>query len=177
MTDYPVWDRFIRAFHIALATGFLANALVIDEDAALHDSIGYALAALVGARLLWGLIGPRPARFTALRLSRAALLSHLRDIVTHAPRARLGHSPLGGLMVLNLLGSVLLICATGVLLTLPAPPGWAEEAHEVLVGWTGICITLHVLAVLWESLRTGVNLPAAMITGRKRVPEAVDIME
>jgi cytochrome b len=30
---------------------------------------------------------------------------------------------------------------------------------------------VHILAVVWESRRTGVNLPRAMVTGYKRIPD------
>jgi cytochrome b len=50
-----------------------------------------------------------------------------------------------------------------------------EELHEVLVTWAELSIVAHVGAVIWESLRTGVNLPRAMVTGVKTVPEGVKV--
>ena len=47
---------------------------------------------------------------------------------------------------------------------------WVEEAHEALVVWAAFSVAMHVAAVIWESLRTGVNLPLAMVTGRKSLP-------
>jgi cytochrome b len=76
-------------------------------------------------------------------------------------------------MIFNLLGSVLLIGLTGYMMTTNTYWGvdWVEETHEALVTWAEISIVLHVLAVIWESRRTGVNLPRAMITGVKTVPD------
>ena len=84
----------------------------------------------------------------------------------------LGHTPLGALMIFNLIASILAICLTGWLMTTDAYWGvaWVEDWHEALVTWAEISVVLHVAAVLWESLRTGVNLPRAMVTGTKSVP-------
>lgn len=78
-------------------------------------------------------------------------------------------------MIFNLLGTVLFIALTGFMMTTDAYWGvdWVEEVHEALVTWAEISIVLHVLAVIWESRRTGVNLPRAMITGVKIVPNGV----
>ena len=177
MTEHVVWDRFIRVFHIALATGFIANAILIPDGTLLHDWVGYALAALVLARIVWGFFGPDHARFISFLPNRPAIQRQIQDIAQHAPRTHLGHSPLGALMVINLLLTVLAICATGILLTGDTPAGWVEGAHEALVVWAELSILVHVTAVLWESLRTRVNLIGAMITGRKTVPDTIDIVE
>ncbi len=177
MTRYKTWDPAIRIFHWGLAALFAANALVVDEDNALHDRIGYAIAALIGLRLLWGLLGPRRARLSTLVPRPGAVLDHLSDIATGRHRAHLGHSPLGALMILNLLSSIALIALTGHMMTTNAFWGieWVEEIHEMLVGWAGLSVGVHIAAVLWESHRTGINLPRAMVTGAKSVPDGVKI--
>jgi len=48
---------------------------------------------------------------------------------------------------------------------------WVAELHEGLVLWAGVSVGLHIAAVIFESRRTGVNLPRAMVTGYKTVPE------
>jgi len=47
---------------------------------------------------------------------------------------------------------------------------WVQEAHEALVVWAEISIVVHVLAVVVESRRLGVNLPKSMVTGYKTLP-------
>ncbi len=175
MNSYKVWDMFVRAFHGALAVGFLLNTTVVEDASALHNWIGYVLAALVLGRIIWGFVGPYHARFSSFLPDRTALRDQATDIVTHRRRTRLGHSPLGALMVVNLLGTVLAIAITGHLI--PPDAGWLQDAHEALVGWAIASVFLHIAAVMWESLRTRINLPVAMITGRKRVPDSVNIME
>lgn len=179
MTRHTVWDPFIRLFHWGLAAGFAADALFVDEDSALHTWIGYALAALIALRLAWGLIGPRTARFASFLPGPRAVLGQVQDIATGRRRVHLGHTPLGALMIVNLLVSIAAIAATGYLMTTNAFWGveWVEESHEVLVGWVGVSVGVHIAAVLWESLRTGVNLPRAMVSGVKSVPDDAKIVE
>lgn len=179
MTHHPVWDPFIRLFHWALVAGFAAYALFTDDDSKLHEWIGYAVVALIAARLIWGLIGPRHARLADVLPSPRAALARVQDIATGRHCIYLGHSPLGALMILNLLATILLIGATGYMMTTNAFWGveWVEEAHEVLVGWAEISIVVHIAAVIWESVRTGVNLPRAMVSGVKSVPDDATVVK
>lgn len=48
---------------------------------------------------------------------------------------------------------------------------WTEELHEICVSWVELSVVLHIAAVIFESKRTGVNLPKAMLNGYKTVPE------
>ncbi|MDU8912686.1 cytochrome b/b6 domain-containing protein [Aestuariicoccus sp. MJ-SS9] len=173
MRTYRIWDPFVRLFHWSLVIGFTANAFFIDDDSAQHEWVGYAVVALIALRLVWGLIGPRYARFASFWPRPQGIRDQLSDLATGRRRVHLGHTPLGGVMILNLLGTILLLGLTGWLMTTTAFWGveWVEEAHEALVLWAEFSIVLHIAAVLWESLRTGVNLPRAMVTGRKDMPD------
>jgi len=179
MTAHKIWDPFVRAFHWSLAGLFAANALIVDDDSWIHDRVGYAVAVLVGLRILWGVVGPRHARFATFAPTASDVTGQIADIATRRRRAHLGHTPLGALMIFNLLLSLLAICASGYMMTLDAFWGveWVEEVHEGLVTWAEISIIAHVAAVLYESRRTGINLPRAMITGTKRVPDDIRVVE
>lgn len=179
MKRYPIWDLFVRLFHWSLVACFAGNALVIDDSSDLHQWVGYAVVALVLARLLWGLVGSRYARFSSFPPSPGAALGQAQDMVQGKRRIHLGHTPLGALMIYNLLLVMLLIGLTGYMMTTMAYFGvkWVEETHEVLVTWAEISVFAHIAAVIWESKRTGVNLPRAMVTGVKSVPEDAIITE
>ncbi|MBF9036085.1 cytochrome B [Rhodobacterales bacterium HKCCE2091] len=179
MKDFRVWDPLLRVFHWSVVVLFTANALFTDPDEGLHRWIGYAIAALVALRVAWGLVGPRRARFSDFLPRPGAVLAQLSDIATGRRRVHLGHTPLGALMILNLLVTLAAICATGWMMGTDAFWGveWVEEAHEALVTWAELSVVAHVAAVIWESVRTGVNLPRAMVTGRKSVPEDAMIVE
>jgi cytochrome b len=179
MARYRIWDPFIRFFHWALVVGFVTNALLIEDDSTAHEVLGYGVIILISLRILWGFVGPRSARFSSFLPSGRQITDQITDIATRRTRTHLGHTPLGALMILNLLATMLAIGATGYMMTTLTFWGvdWVEETHEALVDWAWISIVLHVAAVIWESWRTGVNLPRAMITGSKDVPQGVSVVE
>ena len=134
------------------------------------QAAGYAIAALVALRIVWGFVGPRHARFSDFVRGPAATLDYLRQGVRgRAPRF-LGHNPAGGVMTIALLGMLVAISATGVMMTSDAFWGaqWVEHLHEGLVYVTLGLIALHVAGVILASFEHGENLVKAMITGRKR---------
>ena len=179
MTSQKIWDPFVRIFHWSVVGLFAANALIVDDDGWVHEWIGYALAALVGLRILWGLTGPHHARFAAFTPRPRDVTEQITDMAAGRRRAHLGHTPLGALMIFNLIATLLGICASGYLMTTDAFWGveWVEEVHEVLVTWAEISVVAHIAAVLYESYRTGINLPRAMVTGTKRVPDDIPVVE
>mgnify|MGYP001210714099 CR=1 FL=1 len=100
-------------------------------------------------------------------------MGQLSDIAAGRVRRHIGHTPLGALMIYNLLLTLALICLTGWMMTTTAYWGveWVEETHEVLVAWAEISVVAHIAAIALESLRTRVSLPKAMVTGYKELPE------
>lgn len=174
MKRMKVWDPFVRIFHWSLAAGFGANALVLDDDGKAHQWLGYAVVVLVLLRVLWGLVGTRYARFTSFPPSLSQSMSQLREMIGGIRNIHVGHTPLGALMIYNLLFSMLVIGISGWLMTTDMFWGveWPEELHEASVAWAELSVLLHVAAVVFESWRTSVNLPRAMITGCKDIPSA-----
>lgn len=174
MKRMKVWDPFVRIFHWSLAAGFGANALVLDDDGKAHQWLGYAVVVLVLLRVLWGLVGTRYACFTSFPPSLSQSMSQLRQMIGGIRNIHVGHTPLGALMIYNLLFSMLVIGISGWLMTTDMFWGveWPEELHEASVAWAELSVLLHVAAVVFESWRTSVNLPRAMITGCKDIPSA-----
>lgn len=171
MSKVRVWDPVVRTFHWSLVGLFAANAFFVDDDSKLHIWIGYSVVALVAIRILWGLIGTRYARFSNFPPSIDRAVGQLTEIATGRKHEHVGHSPLGALMIYNLLLAMLVIGASGYLMTTDAFWGveWPEDLHEAAVAWAEISIVLHVLAVIFESKRLKTNLPRAMVTGYKEM--------
>ncbi|MEP3277770.1 MAG: cytochrome b/b6 domain-containing protein [Stappiaceae bacterium] len=174
MKIVTVWDPFIRLFHWSVALLFILNFTVIEDGSALHDYVGYAVIALVSARLIWGFVGTRYARFDAFTPSRAQVVDHIGGLLKGEKGIHLSHNPLGALMVFNLLGALILLCFSGVAISQNVGAGsiaaLIEGVHEFLANYVMFCVGLHVLGVFLDAGRTKVNLIGAMITGRKSVP-------
>ena len=165
-----VWDRFVRVFHWSLATLFLVAYATGDEVEKVHIAAGYAIAGLVGARILWGFIGPPHARFNSFVRRPREVFEYLRDVaLLRAPRY-IGHNPAGGAMILALLAMLIGISITGYMMTTDDYWGakWVEEVHETLANLTIGLVVIHVLGVLVASFEHRENLIKSMITGRKR---------
>ncbi|HBV56326.1 MAG TPA: cytochrome B [Rhodobacteraceae bacterium] len=173
MKTVKVWDPLVRLFHWSLVSAFAANALLTDDESKLHQWVGYAVIGLVAFRILWGLIGTRHARFSDFLPSISGVMAQLSDMAHQRPHARLGHTPLGALMIYNLLLTMIGLGLTGWMMTTNAFWGvdWVEELHETLVTWAWLSVAAHVAGVVFESVTSGVNLVGAMISGRKILPD------
>lgn len=135
MTETPSpsrrrWDPIVRITHWSIALAVLANAVVTEEGSGPHIWVGYGLAAILGLRLLWGLVGPAEARFSAFWPSLRKALSHLRDIRAGRKEHHASHNPLGALMVYAIWGCLLTIIGTGIAMAGPPPWNEAERVSE-----------------------------------------------
>ncbi len=132
MTDQAAptrrWDPIVRITHWTIALAVLANAVVSEEGSAPHIWVGYGLAAILGLRLLWGLVGPAEARFAAFWPSPRKAIAHLREIRAGKVTHQTSHNPLGALMVYAIWGCLLTIIATGV--AMAGPPPWDGVERE-----------------------------------------------
>jgi cytochrome b len=163
----------VRLFHWSLVAAFVV-AYVTGDGRDLHEQAGYAVAALIAFRVVWGVIGPKHARFADFVRPPRAVASHLAALLRGRPERCLGHNPAGGAMILALLILLSLDSLTGYLMTTDAFFGSAfmEAAHEIMVDITLAFIGLHILGVIASSILEKENLVAAMITGRKRAAQA-----
>jgi len=169
-TTIKIWDLFVRAFHWSLVALFAVAFLTGDEIEWLHLWAGYAIAALVGMRIIWGFIGPGSARFSSFVKGPRAVAVFLKQSSHLGAPRYLGHNPAGGAMTVILLVLLGALCATGFMMTTDAYWGSEplERAHEALAYVTLAFVGLHVAGVVLASLEHGENLVKAMITGRKR---------
>ncbi len=182
----PVWDKFIRAFHWALVlgvgtaavTGFLLRPTWIN----VHVWAGVTTAALLLARVLWGIWGSKNARFSGFVKGPHDVMAHISELRSGKAARHLGHNPLGALMIIALLGTVFLLLLTGLTglggVFKAGPLGFAAtykwgaftlSIHEILAVFLMVLVGLHIAGAVFEGLRTKENLVKAMITGEKEV--------
>lgn len=166
-----VWDPLVRLIHWLVALAVLVNSIV-DDEGALHQWVGYGALGLVAIRLVWGLIGPRNARFSAFPLSPSGAIAHIGAVLRGDQTVHLSHNPLGALMVYNIWATIVALGVTGYMMGTFRFFGieWVKQAHEIAYTWLVASVALHVAGVLIDTWRTRVPLLAAMLTGRKRIP-------
>lgn len=171
MREIPVWDVFVRITHWTVAVLVVADLFLLDGEAKAHHWAGYAVLGLVALRLIWGLIGPRFARFSAFPPSLSAARAHLAGLLRGRHELYLSHNPLGALMVYNLWAALIAAGVSGYLMTTATFFGveWVEELHETIADWLMVSVALHVAGVVFETRASNVNLVRAMITGRKQI--------
>ena len=168
-----VWDPLVRRGHGSLVLGFSANALLTDPEEKLHQIVGYMILGLLALRIFWGFVGTEYARFASFPPSPAASVGQVRELIGWKRKAHAGHSPLGALMIYNLIATLAVIVLTGWMMTTDRWFGmeWVEEFHESAVTWAELSVLIHIAAVFVESARLRINLPKAMVTGYKRLSD------
>lgn len=183
-----IWDLPTRLFHWTLAAliGFSWWSAE-EEQLEWHFYSGYAILTLLLFRLLWGLFGSSTARFSNFLRGPAAVLGYLRD---SAGWRAVGHTPLGALSVVALLGLTFAQVATGLfnsdndgLVEGPLAPlvsfdiaDAAHDAHELIFNILLAFIALHVAAILFYRLFKGKKLVGPMISGKAVLDPGTDPM-
>lgn len=183
MKTIRVWDLPTRLFHWALVV-IIAGAFITQYlgGAAMdwHFRFGYAALALVLFRILWGLVGPRYARFASFLRSPATIVAYLRGRADGPNTGhRSGHNPLGGLSVLAMLAVILLQAGSGLFANddiasegplahfidkdLSDQLSWlhAQVTSKLIYG----LIALHLLAIAYHRVLKKRDLFTPMITG------------
>lgn len=164
-----VWDRFVRMFHWALVGCVALNLWVLEEGEDAHTWVGYAAVVLVLARLVWGFVGSRHARFADFLPTPARLKRHLQALRAGRPDHHWGHNPLGAMMMLALVSLVLALGFTGWMQSLDAfwGEGWLMDLHEHLAEGLMVLAGLHAVAALIMGRIERTRLVKAMVTGVK----------
>ena len=190
LTAVRVWDLPTRAFHWVLAGCVVASVIsakIGGNAMPWHFRFGYLVFALLGFRILWGLVGGRWSRFTSFVYPPATTLRYLRG-QTHAhEHLDVGHNPLGALSVFGLIALLLLQVGTGLFAddeisnTGPlinfvsgATSALFTTWHKSFGQWLILAfVALHVAAILFYLVRKKHNLVRPMLTGDKPLDSSV----
>ena len=164
-----VWDLPVRLLHWLLVLSIGAAWWSSSRMGPLHEWIGYAAAAIIALRLVWGFTGSGHARFADFLKPPRAVLAYLRQVIARQAPRHLGHNPAGGAMVAALLACVALVVVSGWAATTDLLWGyaWLVLIHTALAWLMVGLIALHLAGVAFTSWQHRENLVAAMITGDK----------
>ncbi|MHC0052660.1 cytochrome b/b6 domain-containing protein [Actibacterium sp. D379-3] len=181
-----LWDPLLRLFHWALAVCVIVGwglGKFGPDVMTLHFYFGYAVIGLLGFRLVWGLIGPGPARFSQFLYGPRATLDYARHLRDRTPSYWPGHNPLGAISVFVLLGLLVAQVATGLVAdpedyinvgpladrVSTATSRSATAWHETLSSLIALMVVVHVAAIAFYKRWKGEDLIRPMITGWKQV--------
>lgn len=144
----------------------------------LHIYIGYALVVGIVARLAWGMVGPRHARFSDM-WHPAAWWDAVRNFNLKA-KPRFGHNTLasGAYLLVYLLLITMAITGLGLAAVEQSmgpfnawfgDMAWLEdlfeEPHELIYYLLMGFVVIHIAALIWHEHKDKTPLAQAMVTG------------
>jgi cytochrome b len=167
-----IWDTPVRVFHWLMVLCFAGAFLSAESERwrLLHVTLGYTMVGLVAFRIVWGLIGPRSARFASFVRGPSAVARYLGAMLRGRPEHHSGHNPAGAWAIVGLLVLTLLVGGSGWALFNQAGGEWLEEAHGLAANTMLALVGVHLAGVLLASGLHRENLIGAMFSGRKLAP-------
>lgn len=182
-----VWDGFVRIFHWTVVILFFCNYFLDGRDqlfergGTAHRYAGYIVLGFVLARLIWGFIGTKNAKFKNFIPTPTQFMTYCKELLSGKHPYHEGHNPAGAVMIVCLLTGLILTGLTGWLASLAdAMDGWEASVamatdfvdwggvHEFFVNLTMLGAGIHILAVIVVSHLDRENLVHAMLSGYKK---------
>ena len=182
MTEkHLIWDLPLRIFHWSFAITILASWYTSEQEGEmveLHMQLGFVALALIAFRILWGIIGPKHARFSQFIPSPKTLISYLHP--AKESKSAPGHNPLGALMVVLMIVLITLQAVSGLFINddiFSSGPYYGSIGndlekvmafiHHNTFDFMIAAIALHLgaIAYYWRIKKQNLVLP--MITGKK----------
>lgn len=187
------WDLPTRVFHWLLVLLLLfswISAKYGDAFLVWHKWNGYAILTLLLSRIVWGLGGSTTSRFVTFVYGIRQMIAYSACLINGTSRHYLSHNPLGGLMVVMMMGFILLQITTGLFSSdeifghgpfSQHITGTAVQLmtayHQSLFYLIMALVAIHVLAVLYHQLIRREKIIEAMFTGKKPKHNYQDIQQ
>lgn len=178
-----VWDLPLRLFHWLLVLSIVASyttAKLGFDWMQWHFYIGYWTIGLLVFRILWGIFGPRHARFASFIRDPSSIWLYVKGMFRRDSEQSIGHNPVGGLMVLLMLALLGVQAASGLFTTDdvvwagPYNPAVSSSTasllstvHNINFNLILIAVGLHIAAIVFYALYKGQNLVIPMLHGHK----------
>jgi cytochrome b len=177
-----VWDLPLRVFHWLLVLTIIAlyvTAKLGTDWTPWHMRLGKFMIGMLIFRLIWGLFGPRHARFANFIKGPGSVLQYLKGCIKSV-----GHNPLGAGMVVLMLLLLVVQVTTGlfstddIVWTGPYYPSVSNALAEKLTAihhlnfkFIEAAVALHLCAITYYHFVKKERLVPAMVHGRKPASE------
>jgi cytochrome b len=165
------WDPLVRVIHLSFALVFVANYFLNEGGEAWHEYLGYYACSCLLGRLVWGFVSSRSAAWRYFWPSFRSIQEHLGATLRGQVYNRLGHTPLGSIVMLLMMLSILGLGVTGFMMEeIDAFWGedWVQDLHHGLANILCGLVCLHILGGIYQSIKLKENLLFAMITGKRK---------
>jgi cytochrome b len=181
-----VWDLPTRLFHwvLVLSVGFLIFSGKTGNLFDWHQTSGIIVLALLLYRLVWGVFGSTTSRFSDFVYSPSKVIAYAKSMFSRRAIPHAGHNPVGGVMVIVMLGLLLFQGVTGLFSTDDVLvegklyglvnedtaewiTGLHHQSSELLIP----VLVLHILAIIFYRAYKKHDLTKAMITGSAEFEE------
>lgn len=165
-------DAPTRVVHWLLAFSFTGAYLTAESERwhLLHITLGYTVLGLIVWRIVWGLIGPRRSRLSALTSKLRSLPTQVRAWLQGKGNALASQQLLNAAAVLGLIAAALLVSASGLLMEQELLGAWAEdlleELHEGAGNFMLLLVLGHLALIALASVLKRQNAAMTMISGR-----------
>jgi cytochrome b len=187
-----VWDLPTRVFHwslvvlvvLSFVTGRMGGTAM-----QYHEWGGAAILVLILFRVLWGVWGGTPSRFSSFVRGPRKVFAYARSLLGKSHERYLGHNPMGAWSIIAMLAVLLVQAVTGLFanddiltegplyhLVSKTTSDWLTRIHHFNQNLLMALVALHLAAILYYWIAKRENLILPMITGRKRWPETVDMV-
>jgi cytochrome b len=165
-------DAPTRVMHWLLALSFLGAYVTADGERwrLVHVTLGYTLAGLLAFRVLWGLVGPRHARLSALWRKLQGVPLWLQGLKAGSPNGRLGQNLLLTLSVVALLVLIAPLTLSGYGTYNEWAGEWLGEVHEFFGNALLAVVLAHIAVIAGISVLRRKNQVTPMLTGRTEGP-------
>jgi len=187
-----VWSFLGRLNHWLLVSSFFACYIssFYENLLLLHVSLGFFVFAMFLKKIVWGLIGPKYARWSDYKFSLLDLkLYFKRKIEDRYREIEVGHNPASSWFAFLITWIGIFCCMAGlVLYGIQEGNGVLsflnkdyyslmyvyEQIHSILVYVLIVMIFLHIFGVLIEQFYHKTNIIMSMVTGYKKA-KGIDI--
>ena len=183
-----IWDLPTRLFHWLLVMAVIGSFVSVKlggNTMIWHGRFCYLVLTLIFFRLIWGFVGTHHARFAHFIRSPKAILAYLKN-----PVETPGHSPVGAISVLLLIGLFLtqalagLFASDDIAFDGPLAKYVASNWVELLTSfhrwneWVLLALVgTHIGTILYYKYTKRINLISAMITGDKEWAETAPLVQ
>jgi len=188
-----VWDWPVRVFHwlmVVLFLGMIITGKSEEDYLELHIDLGYVFSGVLVARIIYGFLGSYHGRFKQGLISFKEMLPYTMIMYKKLKAKKsddqndekLGHNPLGWMMVFALIALLSIQVISGLFSTDDIfwyGPFYDYASDDVLVLLAQLhrispdvliaLVILHILAVLLHEICFKERLILAMVHGRKSI--------